>query len=507
MNATLQTQAYSQDLLKSTRDVLSAAGILAKDYSLSTGLTAYDLQAPGKNLYPVETPIRNALPRVARANPGDAAHWKTIYGIVGSGAKSMGWVPEGQRSARMSIKTTSRTATYKTFGEEDQASFESINAGVGFEDIQATMRLRLMQQTMIKEEFALLGGNANVSVLAPTNVAVTGTEGTGTLPAATYNVYVVALTFEGMEAATVNLAGLPQAVAITGADGLTFTLNGGSSNKSTVASATLANPGNLAITWDYMNGAVAYGVYVGTAGNELLQSIVSINSAVIGAALVTGTQNASAITANCSANPGYAFDGLLYTALGSFTEGNAIVNTMPQAVGGTGGTLTADGAGGIVEFEAILKQMWDAFRLGPTVIWVNAEQVKDIKAKVLSGPSPSSLLHVNIDGNAQDGFSMTAGGVIANYFNMYDTNGGYKVPIKLHPNVPAGTVLFQCERLPARYQSNNTPNVAEVLTRKDYYGIDWPITTRQRGVGVYSEEVLAVYAPFGMAVLRNINKG
>ena len=51
---------------------------LAKNVTISTGLTAYDLQAPAKNLYPIITPLRNSLPRVQRLNPGDAARWRTI---------------------------------------------------------------------------------------------------------------------------------------------------------------------------------------------------------------------------------------------------------------------------------------------------------------------------------------------------------------------------------------------------------------------------------------------
>ena len=75
---------------------------LAKSVTISTGLTAYDLQAPAKNLYPIITPLRNSLPRVQRQFPGDAARWRTVASIIGSGYDAMGWVPEGQRSASMS---------------------------------------------------------------------------------------------------------------------------------------------------------------------------------------------------------------------------------------------------------------------------------------------------------------------------------------------------------------------------------------------------------------------
>ena len=38
--------------------------VLAKSISNASGLLAYDLQAPAKNLYPFVTPIRNVVPRV-----------------------------------------------------------------------------------------------------------------------------------------------------------------------------------------------------------------------------------------------------------------------------------------------------------------------------------------------------------------------------------------------------------------------------------------------------------
>ena len=73
-------------------------GVARQERHHRTGLTAYDLQAPAKNLYPIITPLRNALPRVQREFPGDAARWRTVASILGSGFDAMGWVPEGQRS-------------------------------------------------------------------------------------------------------------------------------------------------------------------------------------------------------------------------------------------------------------------------------------------------------------------------------------------------------------------------------------------------------------------------
>ncbi|MGH7054506.1 MAG: hypothetical protein ACREFA_11895, partial [Stellaceae bacterium] len=156
------------DLTQQTLDLVKGAlanpdDQLAKAISLGTGLVAYDLQAPAKNLYPVVTPIRNRLPRVG-GGTGTATNWRQVNAIIGSGFDAMGWVPEGQRSGQMSYSTTSKSAAYVTIGEEDSATYEAISAGRGFEDIQARMTFRLLQKMMLKEEMAILAGNASLQL-------------------------------------------------------------------------------------------------------------------------------------------------------------------------------------------------------------------------------------------------------------------------------------------------------------------------------------------------------
>lgn len=47
---------------------------IKKNVTVATGLTYYDLRAPALNLFPTVTPLRNAIPRMQRLYPGDAAH-------------------------------------------------------------------------------------------------------------------------------------------------------------------------------------------------------------------------------------------------------------------------------------------------------------------------------------------------------------------------------------------------------------------------------------------------
>lgn len=83
----------------------------AATITTSTGLVAYDLEAPSKNLYPVLTPIYNRIPRVTKSSgAGIAANWKTVTAIAPGGVSSMAWVPEGQRAPRMTVTVATASA-------------------------------------------------------------------------------------------------------------------------------------------------------------------------------------------------------------------------------------------------------------------------------------------------------------------------------------------------------------------------------------------------------------
>jgi len=252
-----------------------------------------------------------------------------------------------------------------------------------------------------------------------------------------------------------------------------------------------------------LQGAVAYAWYVGTAGSETLQAITTINSATFAAPLTGGQQAVSAITADNSANASYAYDGLLTAALKAGS--NAYVSIMPTGTAGTGSPLNASGRGSVNEIDAMFQQMWNLYQVSPTVVYVNVQELKNITAKVLSNAS-GPLLRYNVNGD-DNPYDLAAAGAVSFYFNPFALNGGLKIPVKIHPRVPPGTIIGWAENLPIQYQSNEVPNVAEVKTRQDYYQIDWPVVTRQRQVGVYAEEVLAVYAPFAMGVITNIGNG
>lgn len=473
------------------------AEVLLKDVTLATGLTYFDLRGPAMNLFPTVTPLRNAISRDSRANPGDALHYKVILATTGSGFPYMGWVPEGHRSASMSYVSVPKTVPYATLGEEDSLTDEAKYAAQGFEDESAMVQLRLLLKMFVKEESAILGGNSTLVLAVPGTITSSATGSGNTLATATYSAYVVALTQEGFLNSSVS-AGVATSMNITGNDGSSYTLNGGSSALSAnkTQAVTLGQALNLSIT--PIRGAVAYAWYVGAAGFEYLQSITNIAQVSFGAPLLGAGQLPTAITGDHSNNGATAFDGLLTTA---FTAGN---NAYYQALT-NGSGLTASGQGGIVEIDNMLVTMWNTYKVSPTVIYVNAQELRNITAKVLTNAS-APLLRYNVEAD-QAGmveYKLTAAGVVSFYFNPYTADGGVRIPIKIHPNLAPGTLIGWCEKLPPWYVSNETPMVAQILTRQDYVNELWPRTNRVQYFGVYAQETLAVYAPFAMGIITNI---
>ena len=478
--------------------------MLAKSISTATGLVAYDLQAPAKNLYPFVTPIRNVMPRVG-GGTGTATNWRQVNAIIGSGFDAMGWVPEGQRSGQMSLFDLEQVGHLRHHRRGRRRDLRSdhrrprVRRHPGADDLSPAAKddAERGDGDPRRQRLAALGTPATPTLSA---------SGAGaTLPAGTYFVKVVALTLEGYQNSSVS-GGVATTKTVTGVDNKTFTLSGGSSNISAEASQAVTLGQTLFCSVTPIQGAVAYAWYISTStGTETLQAITTINSLAVSAPLATGNQPQTAITTDNSANPSYAYDGLLTTALKAGS--NAYVNTMPTGTAGTGTALTASGRGSVVEIDTMFQTMWNNFELSPTVLYVNAQELKNITTKVLSNSS-GPLLRYDTPADGSEGeYQLTASGVVQFYYNPFAIYGGLRIPIKIHPRVPPGTIIGWAENLPIQYQSNEVPNVAEIKTRQDYYQIDWPIVTRQRQVGVYAEEVLAVYAPFAMGVITNITNG
>lgn len=535
---TASNQIMRKELMKS---VLRPYLDIAKEHrmnksaiNIASNFTPYDLRAPALHLVPWLSPIRESLPRTARPNPGATAHWKAVIANSSSytrgGLPACGWVNEGARAPQIALSALNASATYATLGRENSVTFEAESSSMGFEDAIAAAHFFTLESLMVIEEDALLGGNSSLK-LGTANKPVGSITGSGSFTGGPYYCAVIGLTYEGYRnytlangySATTGLpiipaspAGLTQQQVLVTPDGKTMTTNSGCGQASAI-STTTASPSSSAsatFTTTAKTGEMAWLWFIGTANSTAslyAQAVTTVPSYTFTAAPVTSTQVLSALTAaDYSVNDGTtgsgtnqvtAFDGLLTQALNNttLTPQNAYVNSL------AGATLTTTGKGNVVEIDNMLQSMWNLYKVTVDVIYVNAQEMTNITSRVLNGSS-APLLRVTEPASGSDGFDLTGSGIISFYHNPY-IPGGRKIPIIIHPTLPPGTIIGYAKNLPTYFKTNATPNVAEVLTRRDYYSQEWPLTTREYQHGVYTEEVLSVYAPFCLGIINGIGNG
>jgi len=472
--------------------------------SPTSGITAYDLEAPAKHLFPVLTPLRNEIPRVG-GGVGTAVNWRAVTGINTNNMEA--GVSEGNRGGVIAHTTADYTAAYKGIGLEDNVTFEAEYAGNTFDDVKALAVMGLLNALMIQEEILLLGGDNSLALGTTPTPAAAGAITGGSLAAATYSVICVALTMNGVNSGSV-AGGIRAAVSRTNADGSTDNYGGGSAQKSAAVSATVASgsAGSISATVAPVSGAAGYAWFWGAAGAEVLGAITSLNSILI-TANATGTQTATSLPSSDNSRNTLAFDGILTQC---YAPGSgALILTQPSGTAGTGTPLTSDNFGGIVEFDQVLKDRWDNFRLSPDTIWVASQEQQYIQGKIL-GTNASNAAQRFVFNVSQN--KIMGGTLALSYLNKFGVVGqgaeygqGKEIPIRIHPFMPAGTILFTSKSLP--YKLNNVANVIQVKTRRDYYQLEWPLRTRKYEYGVYSDEVLQNYFPPAFAVIRNVGKG
>lgn len=497
--------------------------------STASNITPYDLRAPSLHLVPWLSPIRESLPRVSRGSPGLTAHWKAIIANSSSytrgNAPACPWINEGQRGPLISLTALNASADYVSMGRDGSVTYEAESGSQGFEDALASAHFFALETLMVLEEDALLGGNYSLK-LGTANKPVGAIAGSGSFTGGPYYCAVIGLTYEGYRnyvlanglSSTTGLPivpasatlGVTQQTVQTTLDAKTMTTNWGCGQASTISTTTASPSSSITATFTTTakTGEIAWAWYIGTANATsglYLQGITTVPSYTFTAAPSTTGQLLSNLTVgDFSVNDGAtgggtgqvkAFDGLITQAFNNtaLTPQNAYVSQL------AGAALTTNGKGNVIEIDNMLVTMWNQFKVTVDVIYVNAQELTNITSRVLNGSSAPLLRAMT----GEDGFDITGYGVISYYHNPY-VPGGRKIPIMVHPTVPPGTILAYAKNLPAYFKTNATPNVAEVLTRRDYYSKEWADVTREYQFGVYSEELLAVYAPFCLGIITGI---
>lgn len=465
-------------------DALARASVSKAGITTSTGITAYNLEPKALGLYFDECPFLELVPRFISHKGDTMTHWKTVTSVDQLNV-NMG-VAEGQRTSSVTPTVNVVSKAYATLGKETDYTFEAEEAAESFDNLPEKADSMLLSAFRIGESKVMAYGNASYALGTPATPAGTPSTTSGTLPAATYVIRVIALTYEGLQYATI-AGGVAATISRTNNDGSTTTVAGGSSLPSVASSGVvLSAPGNIAATVAASQQAYGYAWYIGTtSANAVLAAITTVNTVVISAA-AAGTQTAQSIVADNSANS-LIYDGLAtqYTNSGSGSYFSSL----------DGGTLTADGEGGIEQFTLMFQSMWDNYKFWPTDIVCGGLVKRAINKAVLSSSGPVYRIDVPSGNQGQ-----TAGNEVTYLLNPIT---GSKAKITVDPWAPGNFAFAFTKKLP--YVAPDVPVPFKLETRmRDYYQIKWPVTTRTAYQGIYYSGVLKVYAGFGGGVLANI---
>jgi hypothetical protein len=490
--------ADSSDTLALVREALSKAmspGELAKTTftqpgSPTTGLQHYNLEVPAKSLVPFLSPLRNKIPRI-HVTGGLGANWKAVTAV--DTEQQYAGVSEGRRGGEITVSSQDYYAAFRTLGREASVTIEAGLAAEGFDDLYSRAVTSLLKSTMQEEERVILGANATRAIGASPVPSLTAVATGGTIGAAVVvSVIVVGLTYDAYRRFVARPTSIYQTFSRPNKDGTTETINAGTLIPTTTVSVAVSGGTTNSVVAKVtpVRGAYGYAWFAGPIGAERFYSVTSASTVTV-ALPSTTNQLASTLTATDNSADNLIHDGLLGMI------GNPAYNSYYKAVVG-GATLTPDGAGGIVEFDDALQYFYDVLRLVPTRILVGSQEVRSIKKIIMQQGSATSLSRFN--------FTMSPGGIVGGamakgYLNCFGDQR--EIPIEQHPFMVNGTVMFLTDELP--YEMNNVTNVMQILTRQDYWQNEWPMITRARQFGVYSDQVLQHFFPPSMGVITNLS--
>jgi hypothetical protein len=493
----LDQSSYASLAASATRSLRKDA--TTQGITTATGMVFYDLRPPAYLLYPVNTPLRNSIPRSGKVNAGvgTAAHWKAF--VNPNATSNFAGVAEGQRNAFLSFQEKDYTAAYKELGQESFTTFTGQFAAEGFTDPMADSQTMVLHSIMLSEEGMLIGGNATYQLTTAPTPTVALQSGAGFTTGSTVSVAVVAIThwgwyFQGGLAAVAS--GLTPTTTRSNADGTSTTVNGGLSAVSAMSTVATTTSGNNQVLAKVaaVKGAVAYAWFVNntdasapTLANAKLAAVTNAPVYVItGAAVGTQTAAATGLNTDTSTNA-LAFDGLM-----SFTAQSGYWLDLG------GSSLTPNSDGTILEIETVLQFLWNNYQATVDDIYVPSDQLLLISRAILAGTSGNpSAFRILLD--KEDQGKILGGSLAVSYLSKYTMGGAKQINIQLHPGLAPGTMLFDIKSNP--YPHSRLTTVREILTQRDYYSLLYPIRTRRWEYGTYVHEVLAHRLPQLTAVI------
>lgn len=451
-------KSVSPETVESIRSQIQLAQAdVGKDWTLtnpiSTGLVAYDLEAPSKKLFPYQTPLRNRIPRkkgigtshlfkvissisgsqtgVADLHPGITDSTTTVFGASGG--------PAYMRGPKISYAGYDVAVGYSQFGLSDQVNWSAQFSSQGYEDLRQLSQTSLLYSSMLEEEKMIIAGRGS---------------GSGFLGALANTAPTIANRSSLVAGETAYSGGTTNIYVMVAYDAGPF----GTSTLSTAASVAVTASNVADVTIPYPAGAVGAYVFVGTGGSLPANSAfwlagrTTSNVFTIKGALPTTGTAASTITVDKSA---YAagYDGILATCLG---PKSGYVNR-------TNAVLNAANPGN--EFFKAFDVMYQANGADPDEILCNGSDRRQLSDLLKTSSSSNYQIMVP---NPDDVHSATIGALVVALQNEVTSK---TVNLSVSRFLPQGTMPIISWTLPI--PDSNVSDVWEMRLVQDYMAIQW----------------------------------
>ncbi|MFI1165648.1 hypothetical protein ACH4UM_19035 [Streptomyces sp. NPDC020801] len=445
---------------------------------ISTGLVAFDLEAPAKMLTPRPTPLRNRIPR--KKGIGTSHRFKRITGFTGTGTGGVGnihpgiadttqtnFAPSGAsqslyyaRGPKISYAGDDQVVPYSQFSVSDEVTWSAQYAGQGFQDIRQLSRTSLLYSSMLLEERMLLMGRGTASaflgaVAAPTGLTLTARSaaaGETALSGVSTNIYIKVTSDAGDFGQSV----LTSAANVAPSGGqvvdVTVTLPAGATGLRVYVSTGASDPGD-ASRW-----------YAGRSGYATF---------TLQGALPTSGTAASTVTADSTA---YAngYDGILPICTGA---NSGYVNRLNAA-------LSTSNPGS--EWQAAFASLYQAVKADPDRTLLNGSDRKQLSDALKTSSSSNYRMTITQD----EVSGVTLGDVVNTIVNEVTGKG---VSVEVHPWMPQGNSVILSDTLPV--PDSQVSEVWAAWNVQDLMGIDWPVTQFAYESSSYWYGTFLCYAP------------
>ena len=480
---------------------------VAKALTTGSGFVGINLESPAKLLMPFVTLLRNRLPVDRPAMGATQAQWRTQFGFGSYDFAASAGTAEAAVGADAGGTATTFAASYFTQAVHNSVSLQSIKASEGYDDQLQIAVMQSLATDLRQDEINCLGGNYAL-VAPPASITATAVAGSGVTALAYYA--VTALTLQGYIA---NTAGYCTTVGSGGAGSLV--------GESTPTSVAVTNGAGacayVTISFPPSQGAVAYKIYGGAAaatvkliaptnlaystttgistaqfvGQYTTQACVTVDNLQHN---LTGTgaySNIAVPTVDGTANANM-HEGILAWSQKNTVYGQALPGGCNQQTVDCKGAPLTVGADGIVEFDAILRPLWQQWKTSPTFIIGSPGSISSVSGKLMTVGTNNYRIDISAERGRFVG-GMYAGGYLNKYVANVLTAMPDVIPLLAHPEMPDGTFLFLSEKIPYQYAREARAWALDVQLPYTYF--DLARTTVAFPFSILQIEALKCYHP------------